>query len=460
MNTQDSRSTSGPGPDAAPAATAPPGAEFFDRVRALGVVRPDEGRWAAGVCAGLARRWGLDPLLVRGLFVVAGLVTGIGLGVYGVLWLLLPHPDGRIHAQQVLRGTVTAGFVGGVSFVLIDFPLSNGVMGGGGWGFPPFGGIATLAVVGLGIWWLVTRGGGLNGGPGVPGVTFAGGPGTTPDGGVPAPGASEPGPAPRPEPGPETAYRFVPPAGGQGAFVPPTLAPAGHTSVPVAVKPPKPPRRPDVHKPLHPLTFATLGAALLAVAGVAVWDRGIHHLSQPATVAVGVALAVVALGIVLAGTLGRRSGGLAPIALLLALGLGGSVAWQGAGLDSRAADVTWTPTGAGATPSYALGLGRAVLDLTGSELATRATATSPVTLPASLGAGELVVIVPRSTSVRIDSSIGLGEVTDEVGRRTQRGGGGLKDSTTHGSGLPAIVVNAQVGVGRVWIVPQGTKVNR
>jgi len=448
MNTQDSRSTSGPGPDAAPAATASPGAEFFDRVRAFGVVRPDDGRWAAGICAGLARRWGLDPLLVRGLFVVAGLVTGIGLGVYGALWLLLPHPDGRIHAQEVLRGTVTAGFVGGVSFVLIDFPLSNGVMGGGGWGFQPLGGLATLAVVGLVIWWLVTRGGQPYRRPRFP--AEPGGPGS-------GPGS-----------GPEAGYQFVPPtpgqgdfgAAGQGSFVPPTLAPAGRTPAPVTVRPPRPPRRPDVHRPLHPLTFATLGAALLAVAGVAVWDRGIHHLSQPATVAVGVALGVVALGIVLAGTLGRRSGGLAPIALLLALALGGSITWQGMGLDSRTADVTWTPTGTGTTPSYALGLGRAVLDLTGSELATRATATSPVTVPASLGAGELVVIVPRSTSVRIDSSVGLGDVTDEVGPRTDRNGGGLKESTTHGSGVPAIVVNAQVGVGRVWIVPQGTKVNR
>ncbi|HEX2809317.1 MAG TPA: PspC domain-containing protein, partial [Kineosporiaceae bacterium] len=75
MNTESSVPPSGgtPGetPPGAPAGgpSLPPGAEFFDRIRGLGVVRPDEGRWAAGVCAGLGRRWGLDPLLVRGLFV-------------------------------------------------------------------------------------------------------------------------------------------------------------------------------------------------------------------------------------------------------------------------------------------------------------------------------------------------------------------------------------------------------
>src|SRR5690606_33501421 len=79
----------------------PPGARLFDTVRSWGVVRPDDDRWVGGVAAGLARRWTLNPGLVRLPFVVGGLTTGIGLAVYGVLWLLLPHPDGRIHAEQV-----------------------------------------------------------------------------------------------------------------------------------------------------------------------------------------------------------------------------------------------------------------------------------------------------------------------------------------------------------------------
>jgi len=95
-----------------------PGARFFDGIRSLGVVRPDHGRWAAGVATGLARRWNLDPAVVRIAFVVLTFFGGLGVALYGLGWLFLPHPDGRIHAQQVLTGTVTAGFLGAVLLLL------------------------------------------------------------------------------------------------------------------------------------------------------------------------------------------------------------------------------------------------------------------------------------------------------------------------------------------------------
>src|SRR4051794_7991780 len=121
----------------------PPGgpgvAQFFDRIRRYGAVRPDDGRWFAGVAAALARRWGVDPLLVRGGFVLLAIFGGIGLLLYGLGWLFLPHPDGRIHAQEVLRGVVTAGFIGGLLFVLAD--LGSSGWGRGGWyGGRPLGG--------------------------------------------------------------------------------------------------------------------------------------------------------------------------------------------------------------------------------------------------------------------------------------------------------------------------------
>ena len=57
-------------------------------VRAL--ARPREGRMIAGVCAGLARRYGMPVFLVRVLMVVAGL-AGVGLVLYPVLWVLMPN---------------------------------------------------------------------------------------------------------------------------------------------------------------------------------------------------------------------------------------------------------------------------------------------------------------------------------------------------------------------------------
>jgi phage shock protein PspC (stress-responsive transcriptional regulator) len=66
------------------------------------------------VASGLAHRWGVDPILVRGLFVVGSILLGVGLLVYGVLWLLLPEPDGRIHLEQALHGHWTGGMTGGL----------------------------------------------------------------------------------------------------------------------------------------------------------------------------------------------------------------------------------------------------------------------------------------------------------------------------------------------------------
>src|SRR4051794_31345650 len=78
--------------------------DFFNRIRSLGVTRPDQGRWVAGVAAGLSRRWDIDPIFVRGVFVALGIFGGIGVALYGLAWLLLPQEDGRIHLQQAFRG--------------------------------------------------------------------------------------------------------------------------------------------------------------------------------------------------------------------------------------------------------------------------------------------------------------------------------------------------------------------
>jgi phage shock protein PspC (stress-responsive transcriptional regulator) len=105
-----------------------PGARFFDAVRRLNIQRPDDDRWIAGVAAGLARRWNIHPVAVRLGFALLTLFGGLGVALYGLGWLLLPHPDGRIHAQQVLTGTVTAGFIGALVTLLLGGPIVHGPM--------------------------------------------------------------------------------------------------------------------------------------------------------------------------------------------------------------------------------------------------------------------------------------------------------------------------------------------
>lgn len=48
-----------------------------------------EGRIIAGVCAGIARRFGISTFLVRLLFVIFG-ITGAGELAYIILWILIP----------------------------------------------------------------------------------------------------------------------------------------------------------------------------------------------------------------------------------------------------------------------------------------------------------------------------------------------------------------------------------
>jgi len=103
MTTNDS-SEPGVPPGPSGPAPRPAGNQFFDSLRRIGVARSDD-RWIGGVAAGVGERYGLDPLLVRGLLVLSVFVGGIGLVLYGIAWLLLPErSDGRIHLEQTLRG--------------------------------------------------------------------------------------------------------------------------------------------------------------------------------------------------------------------------------------------------------------------------------------------------------------------------------------------------------------------
>jgi phage shock protein C len=53
------------------------------------LVRPRNGKMIAGVCAGLAARFGISKTLVRIAFVLFGLF-GIGELVYIALWIVIP----------------------------------------------------------------------------------------------------------------------------------------------------------------------------------------------------------------------------------------------------------------------------------------------------------------------------------------------------------------------------------
>ena len=57
------------------------------------LTRPRQGKVIAGVCAGLAQRFGWNANVVRLLFLLSCLLPGPQFLVYIVLWILIPSED-------------------------------------------------------------------------------------------------------------------------------------------------------------------------------------------------------------------------------------------------------------------------------------------------------------------------------------------------------------------------------
>ena len=65
-----------------------------DSFRRQGLVRPLQGRVIGGVCAGVGRRFGIEPWLTRLLFILILIVLpGSQILIYPVLWVLMPSEE-------------------------------------------------------------------------------------------------------------------------------------------------------------------------------------------------------------------------------------------------------------------------------------------------------------------------------------------------------------------------------
>ncbi len=53
--------------------------------------RPRSDRVIAGVCSGIARRFGIDPTIVRVIFVASLLLPGPQILIYLAGWILIPE---------------------------------------------------------------------------------------------------------------------------------------------------------------------------------------------------------------------------------------------------------------------------------------------------------------------------------------------------------------------------------
>lgn len=149
--------TAPPTGDSAPPAAPPRSDRFFSWIAGLGVAR-SEG-WVGGVAAGIAAQLRIDPLIVRGVLVVATLCGLPLILLYAIAWALLPDAEGRIHARALLHGRfepaqlgILAGIVIGLltlwplSALALFFRLLTGPYNGYDYGF---GGPTPLSVLGF-----------------------------------------------------------------------------------------------------------------------------------------------------------------------------------------------------------------------------------------------------------------------------------------------------------------------
>ncbi|MFL5894250.1 MAG: PspC domain-containing protein [Thermoleophilaceae bacterium] len=92
--------------------------------------RDRERRIIGGVCAGVAKQLGVDPVVVRIAFIVLALAGGIGAGLYALLWLFVPAEDGSgLISARGLAGRGGLEVALGVAFLLLALLLTFRALG-------------------------------------------------------------------------------------------------------------------------------------------------------------------------------------------------------------------------------------------------------------------------------------------------------------------------------------------
>ena len=133
-----------------PASTPTPALDrFFDSLRRSSVTRSQD-RVIAGVCSGIAQRFGISAAIVRvGAIVLA--LFGPGVFLYLLAWLFLPRYDGQVRLERAVRGGEASSIVLLIVAALAILPDLFGHWRMGPW---PLVGLAILAVVGFKKgWW-------------------------------------------------------------------------------------------------------------------------------------------------------------------------------------------------------------------------------------------------------------------------------------------------------------------
>ncbi|GLZ12206.1 PspC family transcriptional regulator [Actinomadura sp. NBRC 104425] len=360
--------------------------------------RGPERRILAGVCTGLGRHLGVDPVVLRVAFAVLTLTGGQGVWLYAAGVLLMPgSPEEDAPAEKLLHRRFDAAGVLSIMGALLC--VTTGFQLVGGW--VSSNTIAVLTVVGLVLLVAHARG-----------VDFMAAVRAMPER-----VQGHPMDAPAPPVGDGVSLRkdtrddtVAAPGGGLPAgMVDLAVVGARHRAAPGPDSPvdePPPRKTPpaEAGKKMPPVTAVTLLAAL-AVGAATVPVVRAYPGPDAALIAGSAALGVVAVGLVLGGWFNVR--GLAPVGTLLTFALLTTSVVAEAPRDLRYGSVEWRPADSTRiSDEYKVGVGSARLDLSG----TRFSPGQRVTVSVQVTMGELKVTVPRTARVELDARVALGDL--------------------------------------------------
>jgi hypothetical protein len=259
---------------------------------------------------------------------------------------------------------------------------------------------------------------------------------------------SQPGPYRGPQPG---TYGGPPLPGqpGQGGPY------GGRPTPPAPPRPisPPPPPRPRRRRPSSFVGLVSLGIALVGLGLGAALDDPLGFPGSAATLGFLIALTGVSVVVLTLGLKGRASGFSGFLVIVLALMLVAASAASRVDVKDGVGDRTWTPLPSSTVTTYELGAGEATLDL--RRLDSASTSPTPQRVTVDMGAGDLTILVPNGLDVRVDASVGFGDITHRGGvDGVDTSGSDRSTSTLIGEQPVQVVVDAELGLGQITIQEQ------
>lgn len=367
--------------------------------------RSRQHKVVAGVCGGLGRHFGMDPVLFRVPLAVLTVIGGLGLLFYAFAWLVMPmEGEEENEGRRLLSGRVEGSSLAAVLCALagsglVLTSLDNSRM-------MTFGLMVAVALGAAAYWSANKRG-----------------------------AESELGGEPRPQAPPEP---MAPPAPTGPSWWREPVTSEDYLWGPDGtefdadgswVEPAAGGKEPVEEADEEPWRLSLGSGVFVGALGVGSTASAFVWSSQPLgtalVVGLSAALAVFGLGLLVGAFAGRIGGGTIVSIVLTTLLLAGAIALP-QDLTTSWSERNWRPAVAEELqPSYRMGSGQGHLDLSDLELAEDETVTTSL----RVAAGEARVTVPDTALVEVDLRVGAG------GYRLSGARPGADEGTLDGGGF-------------------------